>query len=204
MEQTLESLRQRLEQGERVVVAGLGDSLTAGWLVHRGFFDRFCDGLAARFPRAKLECVQAGVPGDTVFDGLDRVDEVIGRQPDLVVVQFGINDCFGGVYRHEFQETLGVLVDKLLAAGAQVILATSNPLSDPTDQDAVRHFYTAIREVGRSRGVPVAHLDQLWLAHLQAAPGTVGLYQPDGVHPTDEGHEILALGLLSLFAATTG
>jgi acyl-CoA thioesterase I len=199
MERTIQSLRPRLEQGERIVVAGLGDSLTQGWLVMQGFFDRFCDGLAKRFPQATFVRVNAGVPGETIFDGLARVDEVLESKPDLVVVQFGINDCFGGVYRYEFQETLGVLVARLLEGGALPVLATSNPLADPVSQDAVRHFYTAIREVGRSHQVPVAHLDQLWVAHTLAAQGSAGLYQADGVHPTDLGHEILAMGLLSLF-----
>jgi acyl-CoA thioesterase-1 len=199
MSSELDAVLGRLKGGERLVVAGLGDSLTAGWLVLSGFFERFCDGLASRFPAATIVRVNAGLAGDTVFDGLARVDAVLAEKPDLVVVQFGINDCFGGIYRHEFLETLGVLVRRLREGGATVILATGNPLQDPNDQDALRHFYTAIREAGRSNGVTVAHLDQLWAAHLFAVPGSEGLYQPDGVHPTDRGHEILSLGLLGLF-----
>jgi len=195
----LGSFGERLARGDALVIAGLGDSLPQGWLVQAGFFARFGEGLQQRFPSARLEFHNFGVPGDTVFDGLARLEPVLAVHPDLVVVQFGINDCFSGVYRHEFQETLGILVDRLQQAGALVLLATSNPLRAPVDQDAVRHFYTAIREVGRSRGAPVAHLDQLWVAHTTAAAGAEGLYQPDGVHPSDAGHEILALGLLNLF-----
>ncbi|MBM4319013.1 MAG: SGNH/GDSL hydrolase family protein [Deltaproteobacteria bacterium] len=202
MERELADLGKRLEAGERLVVAGLGDSLTAGWLVRRGFFERFCDGLQARFPRARIERVLAGVPGDTAADGLARVGGVLRARPQLVVVQFGLNDCFCGVHPHEFQQTVDALVERLQGAGAAVILATSVPLAEPRAQDVVSRIYAALGEVGRRRHVPVARLDLFWLSHVQAAPHAArGLFQADGVHPTDEGHQLLAEGLLGLLAA---
>ena len=38
----------RLEIGSAVTIAGLGDSLTQGWMVKKGFFDRFCDRLSEK------------------------------------------------------------------------------------------------------------------------------------------------------------
>ena len=199
MKHSVRAFRRLMEQGERLVVAGLGDSLTCGWLVRRSFFERFCDGLEARYPAAALRRVNSGVPGSTALEGLERVNAVLRHRPQLAMVQFGLNDCFGGVSSSEFRKALGMITDRLLEGEAMVILVTSNPPSDAAGRDAVQHFYEVVREVGLSRGVPVAHLDRIWLAHTRRTLGADRVYQIDGVHPTDEGHEILAMGLLSLF-----
>jgi lysophospholipase L1-like esterase len=73
----------------------LGDSCTFGYgLLHReGFVYRLEAKLRAAFPQAHLQCINAGVPGYTLFQGL-RFLETRGfrYQPDLVVLNFGWND----------------------------------------------------------------------------------------------------------------
>jgi acyl-CoA thioesterase I len=190
-------LRERLALGERVRLLGLGDSLTAGWEVSRGFFDLFADGLAARFPRAALEPVQAGVPGDTAEGGLGRVGRLLAPAPDLAVVQFGLNDAYTGVGVAAFAGCLEGIGARLLGAGSAVVLATSCPLPDPEGNRWIRPYYDAVRRAGEALGCAVAELDRRWTARAGSRPGRA-LWGWDGVHPTDDGHALLAEGLLAL------
>lgn len=73
----------------------LGDSVTFGYLVRDD--EAFVEGvereLRARVPGVRLECINAGVPGYSLFQGL-RFLETCGFAlfPDLVVLEFGWND----------------------------------------------------------------------------------------------------------------
>ncbi len=64
-----------------------------GLLHHEGFVYRLEAKLRAEFPQARLECINAGVPGYTLFQGV-RFLETRGfrYQPDLIVLNFGWND----------------------------------------------------------------------------------------------------------------
>jgi lysophospholipase L1-like esterase len=64
--------------------------------------------------------------------------------------------------------------------------------------EAADQFYSAIAEVGDRLSVPVARLDEYWAKTQQNLSRPEALYQWDGVHPTDEGHAIMAEGLLKL------
>ncbi len=72
----------------------LGDSCTfgTGLLHHQGFVDRVEQRLAARHGGA-VECINAGVPGYTLFQGWRFLETLgFGFEPDLVVLTFGWND----------------------------------------------------------------------------------------------------------------
>ena len=187
-------LRAQLEQGDPVTIAGLGDSLTQGWMVKKGFFARFCDRLSEKYPSAKIKRINAGIPGDTAAGGLYRLDRLISQSPDWVVVQFALNDCYSGVDVSEFEQNIESITRKLLGNEINPILATSCPVLDQSFLEAADLFYSAIAEVGDRLQVPVARLDEYWLQNQPPRPEA--LYQWDGVHPTDEGHALMAEGLL--------
>jgi len=73
----------------------LGDSVTFGYLVRHD--ETFVEGvereLRSRVPSVRVECINAGVPGYSLFQGL-RFLETRGFAfaPDLVVLEFGWND----------------------------------------------------------------------------------------------------------------
>jgi acyl-CoA thioesterase I len=189
----IESVARRLAAGGRVVVAGLGDSLTYGWLVRRGFFERFCDGLEQRFRSASIERINAGVPGDTAAEGETRLEQVLARGPHLVVVQFGLNDAFQGVTPDELEATLARIARRATGTGAVPLLVTSCSLPDEETEGVMRRHYDAILRAASRTGTPAAQLDRYWLERGGTARG---LHQDDGVHPTDAGHALMAEGLI--------
>lgn len=189
-------LKTQLESGSSIMIAGLGDSLTQGWMVKKGFFDRFCDRLSEKYPIAKIRRINAGIPGDTAAGGLYRLDPLISRAPDWVVVQFALNDCYCGIDVSEFEQSIESIASKLLENEINPILATSCPVLDSVFLESADLFYSAIAEVGDRLKVPVARLDEYWLENQPPRPDA--LFQWDGVHPTDEGHALMAEGLLKI------
>lgn len=73
----------------------LGDSCTFGHgLLHtETFVSRVEQMLRAQFPNARLQCINAGVPGYSLFQGVRFLETQGARyQADLVVANFGFND----------------------------------------------------------------------------------------------------------------
>ena len=194
MPEMQETHPRRLEIGSAITIAGLGDSLTQGWMVKKGFFDRFCDRLCEKHPSAKITRINAGIPGDTAAGGLYRLDRLISQAPDWVVVQFALNDCYSGVDVSEFEQSIESIGKKLQDNKINPVLVTSCPVLDSSFMEAADLFYSAIAAVGDRLDVLVARLDEYWLQNQPPRPEA--LYQWDGVHPTDEGHALMAEGLL--------
>jgi acyl-CoA thioesterase I len=198
MHASIRLLIKRMEQAEELLILGLGDSLTYGWEVERGFFDRFVDMLEDRYPHARIQRYNAGIPGDTADGGLARVGPLLENKPDLVVVQFGLNDAFIGVDPRDFERSMRSITQRVLELPAAVIVATSCAPEYQRDAALARPFYDAIIRVGRELSIPVAELDRFWTNSEQARSGEV-LHNADGVHPNDQGYQVMAEGLLELF-----
>ena len=117
--------------GENLVC--FGDSLTVGTGAEKG----------KDFPtilgqKLKLPVINAGHSGDTTYNALDRVDDVIQMKPKIVIIEFGANDFLlsfksgiGGAGESHVKafENLKIIVNKLQNAAAVVIIA-GIPLND--------------------------------------------------------------------------
>jgi lysophospholipase L1-like esterase len=133
------------DRGDPLTVVALGDSTTAAddWSGQsvEVYPDLLPAALAAFGLRARV--VNAGICGTTTRDAVERLDrDVRAHAPDVVVVQFGINDSWidadegsrePRLTREEYRENLRSLVRALRAHGASVVLMTPNPMrwSDP-------------------------------------------------------------------------
>jgi len=197
----LADLRQRLNAEEPLVIAGLGDSLTYGWMVSRGFFDRFIDMLKSEFPSCPITAINAGIPGDTALGGLSRLRELLDKKPAVVTVQFGLNDMYQGISKASFQATLDKIVKRLLSFSVIPILVTSCPLNWDEGQRLAETFYDAIRDTAKANDIPCVSLDRRWLESAGPPNKWSELVQCDNVHPTDAGHQLMADGLLRFMFA---
>jgi acyl-CoA thioesterase I len=174
-----------LAMDTEAVIAVLGDSLTAGLGVAAG--DAFPARLHARLQREgyRYRVVNAGVSGDTTAAGLRRVDWVLRSRPEIVIVALGANDGLRGLSVPAMQSNLTQIVERLRAAGARVLLAGMRVPPNYGD-DYARRFESAFREVAARTG---ATLMPFLLAGVAGDPI---LNQPDGIHPTADGHAVIA------------
>ena len=171
-------------RAERVIVA-LGDSLTAGLGVAAD--EAYPALLEARLAREgyAYRVVNAGVSGDTTAGGLRRVDWVLRAKPEIVIVALGANDGLRAQSPQAMRENLAAIVKRLQAAGARVLLAGMR-LPPNYGAEYTKEFQEVFPEVARSTGVA---LMPFLLDGVAADPR---LNQPDGIHPTASGQQVIA------------
>jgi lysophospholipase L1-like esterase len=88
----LPNLRRKAEAREPVVIGFIGGSITfnAG---HGGFVSEIPAWLTARFPGLKVQTINAAISATGSEFGAQRVDrDVLVHHPDLVVIEFAVND----------------------------------------------------------------------------------------------------------------
>jgi acyl-CoA thioesterase-1 len=93
-------------------IVAYGDSMTAGWLVARK--DAYPAQLQATLRRRGYDVVvtNAGINGGTARDALLHVDEAIGPDTDIALVEFGTND----LRAHTAMKTVRARLAELIAA----------------------------------------------------------------------------------------
>lgn len=79
-----------------VRIACFGDSLTEGYGLEPEEALPSVLQEMLRDDGFESQCLNFGVSGDTSTDGLQRLNAVLEARPDIVVLEFGANDCFVG------------------------------------------------------------------------------------------------------------
>lgn len=176
-------------EAETTTIVAFGDSLTAGLGLP----------VAEAFP-AKLEAalkarghdvtvVNAGVSGDTATGGLARLDWAVGPDTDAVIVELGANDMLRGVDPAETRKAIDAIVGRL--AGRDLPVLVAGMLAAPNLGPDYKAAYDAIfPEVAETHGA------LLYPFFLDGVVGDQKLNQPDGIHPTAEGVEVVVERIL--------
>ncbi|HEX8078349.1 MAG TPA: arylesterase, partial [Chthoniobacterales bacterium] len=101
-------------------VVFLGDSLTAGLGVQPS--EAFPALVAEKIRAAGLpfEVENAGLSGDTSAGGLRRIDWLLQRKVDVLVIELGANDGLRGLDLKEMKANLQAIIDKTKAKNPQV------------------------------------------------------------------------------------
>lgn len=168
----------------------LGDSLTAGQGVDE---DQAFPAVMQRLATADnldWRVVNAGVSGDTSAGGLRRVAWLVKGKPDWVFIALGANDGLRGQPATATRDNLIAMVERFRAAGVKVALGGMR-LPTNYGEDYRNAFAAVFAEVAKERSVPLLPF------LLEGVGGVPGLNQGDGIHPTVEGHEILARSVYS-------
>jgi acyl-CoA thioesterase-1 len=165
----------------------LGDSLSAGYGLPAE--EAFPALVQARIDAAGLDyrVVNAGVSGDTSAGGRRRLDWLLRQPIAVLVLELGANDMLRGQDLGALRENLGAIVDKTRAAypDARILIAGMRAPRN-LGRDYVEDFEKCFRELAQETG---AVLIPFLLEGVATDPA---LNQADGIHPTAEGHRIVA------------
>ena len=167
------------------VIVTFGDSLTAGYGVTpaQAYPGRLHARLAAEGYRYRM--VNAGVSGDTTAGGLRRVDWALSVKPSIAIVALGANDGLRGQSTVEMERNLERIVERFQSGGARVLLAGMR-LPQNYGGRYAGEFERAFAQAASRRGVVLMPF------LLEGVGGEPSLNLPDGIHPTAEGHQIIA------------
>jgi len=175
----------RAETDLRPVIVAFGDSISAGFGLDPGksFPDDLQRMLDAKGYRYRV--VNLGVSGDTTTDGLERMPSVLALNPKIVILEFGGNDGLRGQPVAGAKTNLAQMIEALQKAGAEVVLAgmTLPRNYGPEYIHSFEQMYVELADQYHVARIPFL-LDQVG--------GISYLMQPDGLHPTAHGAEIVA------------
>ncbi|HPJ30267.1 MAG TPA: GDSL-type esterase/lipase family protein [Methanothrix sp.] len=190
-----------LEAGEAARIVVFGDSISAGFAVRRGF-DHFWMGmLKEKYPQAAIAMINEGVCGDTSFDGLARLDwSVVAHSPDLVTVNFGINDMYMGIRLREFKSNLIEIAEKIIEGSkSELLLLSSEPLLTPRFDRFVLSYYQILEDVAEEMGVGFVDVCGAWMQRVAGGVPLESLILPGLDHPNEQGYKIIAEELMRFF-----
>jgi len=191
----------KLISGTPATIVALGDSLTQGWMVSKGYLDFLQGLLPIKFPKSRFKLINSGMPGDTANSGLSRLRwDVLPYKPDCVFIQYAINDAFSGFTEHQFKAAIGGIIDKIKESGdADIILITSGYIGDNDDNRHVEGYYHQLEVLGEDYGIPVVLTHEYWKNKIRNGIIFGTLVQYDNVHPTEEGYRLMAEAIMNIF-----
>jgi acyl-CoA thioesterase I len=165
----------------------LGDSLSAGLGVRsEEAFPALIDEKirAAGMP---FETINAGVSGDTSAGGLRRIDWLLQRKIDVLVIELGANDGLRGVPSASLKTNLEAIIEKAKARNPQMkIVIAGMQLPPNLGAEYAADFQKVFAEVAKDKeAVLIPFL-------LAGVGGRRDLNQRDLIHPTAAGHKIVA------------
>ena len=173
----------------RPVIAAFGDSLTAGLGLEPG--QSFPDLLQRQIDAAgyRYHVVNLGVSGDTTTDGIERLPTVLSLRPAIVVLEFGANDGLRGQPVTVTRKNLTLLIEAFRNAHADVLLAgmTLPRNYGPDYIQSFEQIYPDLAKQYKLQRIPFL---------LDGVGGHLDLTQPDGLHPTAPGTEIVARNVM--------
>ena len=179
----------KLNDPKKKSILFFGDSLTAGYGLE--------DELAMAYPQLiqdKIDSLElpyrvinAGLSGETTATGANRVGWVLKQKVDVFVLELGGNDALRGVKPAETEKNLQAILDKVKAKypDAKVVLAGMEA------PPSMGNLYTSeFRKIFKN----IATNNELtFIPFLLDKVGGIAKYnQPDGIHPTAEGHRLVA------------
>lgn len=178
----------REQDGGAVRVVFLGTSLTAGFGLLRDS-ERYTDRLQELADAADLPArmVNAGVSGETSAGGLRRLGWVIDAPLDVLVVELGANDGLRGQEPAVLERNLREIVDRTRRRhpDAAIVLVGMEAPTNMGERYASR-FRRVFGKVAEESGAALVPF------LLDDVAGVPELNQRDGMHPTAEGHRIMA------------
>ena len=205
------------------LIVAFGDSTTAPREVNGEALRVYADLLREKSGKAAT-IFNAGVGGNDTGQARARFEaDVLAHAPDLVIIQFGLNDsCIDlwdgkekpRVTQEAYASNLRYFVETLQARDCAAILMTANPMrwtapllelygkppfdvKDPWGFNLTnREYAQSARAVAAELKVPLVDVYQGFLDY-SAVPGQAAEdLLLDGMHPNEKGHEMIAGWLL--------
>ncbi|HAI12047.1 MAG TPA: hypothetical protein DCM28_10110, partial [Phycisphaerales bacterium] len=174
---------QKLRNNQQVNVVAIGGSITQAGT---GWSKMSADLIAKAYPNAQVKFVNAGISGTGSNLGIFRLErDVIQYQPDLVLVEFAVND--GGAPDKACIRNLESIIVRLRQLPKPPAIVFVQAASKSGDGHHARHNLVAKHHRVMSVDMQKAIAD-----HMSKTGATWDQLFSDQVHPRTAGHEVYA------------
>ena len=197
----------RLQQGEYVKIAALGTSLTGGtWR----WFDVMKEWLDETYPdQVSYKNLGVGASASSYppgSSGLDKVKELAGYNPDVVFIEFAVNDAYKpynisvGESRENLESMIGTL--KNANPNVEIIMQTMNVvidmpelnMSEATKRSDLPKYLNMYRRVANEKHLLLIDHYPNWENYLKNEGRDAYIrIVTDGIHPNMEGYSMILL-----------
>ena len=189
----LKQCMRKAQAGEELTLGFFGGSITQDSLAtkHENCYAyRVFSWWKKNFPEAQLSYVNGGIGGTTSHYGVSRaVTDMLMYQPDFIVIDFSVND----EPDEFFQETYEGLVRKMLTWPSQPALLLLNNVYYDTGKNAQEYH----NKVGEWYQIPYVSIRDTVYKRMKAGEFSREEITPDGLHPNDLGHGLVAAEITS-------
>jgi len=185
-EASTEEIQDKKEDTKTILC--FGDSITAGYGLDDtndafpGLLQQKIDSLDYDY-----EVVNSGLSGETTAGGKSRIDWILNQDIDIFLLELGANDGLRGVPLSETRANLQAIIESVKKQSPQTKIVLAGMQLPPNMGEEYttefRALYADIAEKNDIAFIPFI---------LKDVGGITKLNQSDGIHPTTEGHQIIA------------
>jgi acyl-CoA thioesterase I len=176
-----------LGAAETKSVIFFGDSLTAGYGVDPD--EAYPALIQQKIDKQGLKwrVVNAGLSGETTAGGLRRLDWILRQPVDVLVIELGGNDGLRGIAPTTTRNNLEAMIARVRQRFPQVKVVLAG-MQMPTNMgpEYTRAFAAIYPDLAQATEVVLIPF------LLEGVGGDPALNLPDGIHPTPDGHKIVA------------
>lgn len=184
----LKNLMKRAANGESLVIGFLGGSITQGSLSSTPetcYAYLVYEWWKKSFPNAEFSFVNGGIGGTTSHYGGARAwKDVLCYRPDIVTVDFSVNDDANEFFEETYEGTLRRL---LMAPSAPAVIVLNNVFYD-TGKNAQEYH----NRIADHYGIPHVSIKDTIFPDVESGKIVRADITPDNLHPNDKGHRLVA------------
>jgi acyl-CoA thioesterase I len=139
--------------------------------------------------------INSGLSGETTAGGKNRIGWVLRQKVDVFVLELGGNDGLRGVELESTRNNLQAIIDTVRAKNPDVqIILAGMQIPPNMGLEYTSKFRTIYPELAEKNNLPLIPF------LLEGVGGIARLNLPDGIHPTVEGHQIVAENVWKVLA----
>ena len=148
--------------------------------------------LKENYTTAVVNCITTSIGGEQSEKGALRFkEEVLCMKPDLLFIDYALNDRSIGLERAE--AAWRSMIEDALSAGVKLVLLTPTPDLNEEILDAnapLAGFSSLIYKLGEEYEIPVVHVYSQF-KKLKESGIDISTYMSQGNHPNELGHQLV-------------
>lgn len=198
-----------LFQGDSITDCGRGreDDCNLG----DGYVSIIADILSIEYPELKLRILNRGISGNRAINLVERwQSDCLDLKPNIVSIMIGINDTWRRYDKNDptsiesYCESYRKILKQTRNIGAKLVLIEPFVLPYPADRISWREDLDprieAVRDFAKEFDATLIPLDRIMAEAALKQPPEYWAY--DGVHPTEEGHNLIAKAWMDKILST--
>ncbi len=199
----LNNTAHKLKKDKKLRVAYFGGSITEGAgssdptkTCYRAMTTAW---LREKYPDAEVTEIYAAIGGTGTSFGIFRQrQDVISKSPDLIFIEFAVND-FGDSYERvlpQMESMLRQIRRELPMADVVVLISTALMVIEHVEAGGSFESRDAHVKAAGYYGVPVVDFGKVLYERVRAEGVPYSAYAPDELHPGDNGYAVMTEYLL--------